>query len=358
MWDQDTLAEEAKGHGDLLSTIIGRFERNPDLYYSMRQARAESQLRKEPARLGLYDDAAVAAARLDRLDGAIRLIERKRAWMKEHPKSATPDDWYRYYANAGTFHAHAWLHDGADPSRVQRLKRGRDLVAKAISLNKAAHFGREKYQLALIDWILSKPKTDEESFGKYLGKREMHGREAIKGLAGLVRLGAAWESVDVFDALKYCLSLDRQASLAQLANLRVGELVRKGRRSLLPDFKHSTDPLSLGLSMPMHGDDRRNERDFRRLRGEADDWYRRRTGFMVSRLKAGRHPDTDPTFWSGYEDKPLRVPEHPFWSHARFSTSAMVWGGILLVTSPIWLGVPLLVRWLVRRRRRPPQAGR
>jgi hypothetical protein len=47
------------------------------------------------------------------------------------------------------------------------------------------------------------------------------------------------------------------------------------------------------------------DRAFRDLRAAADRWQAQRTAFMVARLKTGRHPDTDPSFWNGWQDTPL-----------------------------------------------------
>ena len=43
---------------------------------------------------------------------------------------------------------------------------------------------------------------------------------------------------------------------------------------------------------------------FLKLRAEADAWHAARTAFMTKRLKEGRHPDTDPSFWNGYTERP------------------------------------------------------
>lgn len=48
---------------------------------------------------------------------------------------------------------------------------------------------------------------------------------------------------------------------------------------------------------------------YAKLRAEADAWHEARLTFMLPRLEAGRHPDTDPTFWQGYvEAAPPSIP--------------------------------------------------
>jgi hypothetical protein len=66
---------------------------------------------------------------------------------------------------------------------------------------------------------------------------------------------------------------------------------------------------------------------FAKLRAEADAWQAARTAFMMSRLKEGRHPDTDPRFWEGYTERPApglprTTPQYGFsaWPDSRRST--------------------------------------
>ena len=69
--------------------------------------------------------------------------------------------------------------------------------------------------------------------------------DAIRGLAGLIVLGNAWESVDVFNALDVGLQHDSlgyakereggRNTLAYLAWLRCRELIDSGKSSILPD---------------------------------------------------------------------------------------------------------------------------
>jgi hypothetical protein len=85
---------------------------------------------------------------------------------------------------------------------------------------------------------------------------------------------------------------------------------------------------------------------FVKLRAEADAWHAARTAFMMERLEAGRHPDTDPHFWDGYTERP--APGLPATSvpHAYDAWLRMRQRITLLVV----LGVPtFVVVWLVGR---------
>jgi hypothetical protein len=44
------------------------------------------------------------------------------------------------------------------------------------------------------------------------------------------------------------------------------------------------------------------DRSFRRLREEAHEWRAEKDRYIDSRIREGRHPDTDPAFWSGWQE--------------------------------------------------------
>ena len=98
--------------------------------------------------------------------------------------------------------------------------------------------------------------------------------------------------------------------MAYLAELRYSELLRNGRRSLHPDANDSdrdSDDLIYRLKSFGHGEDGTVyttdvENYFRQARENAQEWRDHRTAFMVEKLTAGFHPDTNPDFWDGYEE--------------------------------------------------------
>lgn len=69
--DRDSLADEARKNRDLLTTLVGGFERNPPLYYEMRIERINKELAANPAQLPLYDDIAMAYDRIRKDDDAL-----------------------------------------------------------------------------------------------------------------------------------------------------------------------------------------------------------------------------------------------------------------------------------------------
>ena len=369
LWDRDTPVDEARGLPEVVAVLTGRFERNPPLFYEMRLERVTDHLQSHPEDLAAYDDAGVACDRLGRGDEAISWMEKKRAQLDglDAARPEVKEQLYRYHANLGTFLVHRWVRQGADRTRIDEVKAARDEIARALEINPNAHFGREKYQLRALEWIIDPPKIEgwqglpnllgwsfDDIYGQETEPKEAD--DAVRGLAGLVVLGNAWESVDVFHALNVALQRDSlgyergreggRNTLAYLAWLRCRELIDAGKGSMLPDAPKG-EALKAMLRRPDFVDaEKLLDPAFAKLRAEADAWQAARTAFMTRRLKEGRHPDTDRDFWDGYTERPapglpaMSVPEH---YHARLRMRERL--GLLVI-----LGVPVfVVVWLVGR---------
>ena len=323
LWDRDTPQHEADDMPDVVAAIMGRFQRNPPLYYEMRLTRVAKHLQEHPNDLDSYDDAGVACDRLGRGQQAIAWMERKLKQIQSND-AENSSHLYRYHANTGTFIVHAWLRSGADRSQIEVVRAARDHIAKAIEINPQAHFGREAYQLLAMDWIIDPPYVRSEdhpnllgwSFGDIYGDETEPSKadEAVRALAGLVVLGNAWESVDIFHALNVALQRDSlgfdrgrnggRNTLAYFAWLRCRELIDNGKQSLYPDSP-TGEQLKAKLPRPdFPSADLLLDTAFADARAEAESWNAKRVGFMNTRLKLGRHPDTDAHFWDGYVDLP------------------------------------------------------
>ena len=295
--DRDTLASEAQRRPDVLRAITGRFERNPPLYYDMRIARLKVELARNPAILSDYDDIAVALDRRGFDEEAIRWIDRKVAVLPAITSSDPniTEAWYRYYANSGTFHVHLWIHNGASPTQFDDLTTARDQIAEAIAIKPDAHFGREKYQLKVIDWLIkTRVKGSSETLAAAL--ENAPDDECATALAGLITLGNAWESVDIYEALENKLG-EKDHALADFARLRALELVKIGHKPLVSD---EDDADAMADHLIARAPYIREQYD--KQRAEADRWQAARTQYMLGLLEQGRHPDTDPTFWNGWHD--------------------------------------------------------
>lgn len=366
LWDRDTPAEESRGMPEVVAVLTGRFERNPPLYYEMRLARVALYLQSHPDDLAAYDDAGVACDRLGLGDEAISWMDRKRVELEKLDASRPEvrEHRYRYHANLGTFLFHRWARQGADRARIDEVEAACDEIARALEINPDAHFGREKYQLQAMKWIVNPPQAAgaqylpnllhwsfQDIYGESTEPEEAD--EAVRGLAGLIVLGNAWKSVDVFHALNVALQRNSLAfergrdggrnSLAYFAWLRCIELVDSGQGSFLPDA-----PKGENLKALLHRPDFVKaelllDPAFRQLRAEADAWHAERVAFMSQRLEAGRHPDTDSSFWEGYAARP--APELPTIS---VPTAYNAWQERRMkLVGLVIIGVPLLLSGLV-----------
>jgi len=354
MWDRDTLAVEAKGHMDFVGAMVGLFDRNPPLYYEMRLKRVAEQLKTDPSNLDLYDDAGVAAARLDKFPEAMAWMARKKAAMKplDMKNQASKDAWYRYYSNLGTFTSYDLFADDRSPAHLQRLKQAIDLIGKGLKINPNAHFGREAYQLKLVQWVLDvKTGKFKNPLSDYLamGIDDVDAPKAVTGYVGLVRLGRAWGSPDVFAVLRDATSYSGDAYLAQLAEFRRQELVASGAKPLIEDDR--PEDQRYPMMMPEGTTREFHLNEFRRLRKEAEKVVADRANFMNAKMREGKHPDTDLQFWVGYvEPPPLQVRQAGYFDTQEGKIRLMVIGGIgVLCVAP---SVLLTLGWLWLRKRR------
>lgn len=362
LWDRDTLRHEALGLPEVMAAITGRFDRFPPLYYEMRLAHVAAEIDADPTLLDRYDDAGVACDRLGRHDEAIEWMARKAEQL-----TATPDveHRYRYLANLGTFHAHRWISNGADRSDLSDLETAERLIAEAIELNPDAHFGRERYQLLAIRWLHTPPPADETSplifsaEGLSLGwfnrpwlergtLRDAGYADAAEGLAGLIVLGNAWSSPDIFAALRAALIDRGDASVAYLAFLRAQELLGQGRTSLHPD---ATSPFHETEEHFLYNTDRLDSYYESAMRSSAD-WHAAREAYLLAGLREGRHPDTDATFWAEWQP----VAEAPRLPGVPYSHSTQI-GVILGLVVAALIGLPLAaIVLLIHRSRRRTKA--
>ncbi|RYG70761.1 hypothetical protein EON80_06995 [bacterium] len=336
--DSDSLAQQAQKLPETLRVVTGRFERNPPLFYEMRIRRALGELKGNPRQFDLYDDIAVAYDRLHRDDDALRVIEQKRALLSAYnPRDkANKEDWYRYYANAGTFYAHRWLGAGAKKENIGEMKQGRDFIKRAIQIKPNAHFGREKYQLMIMEWLIATREgrnhrslsqwiqnADDWDVAEVQGLKNMSA--ATEGLNGLIVLGAAWESVDVFEALGASLNRADGVTLRQLAILRSSELLGKGKKSFVPAIVNDDAlfkaQMEKNLQLNEVGVNDHNQAAladlYPKLRQEANQWAEERDSYLMAGLKRGSHPDIDSNFWAGW--KPSEPPSLNvlWWSEER-----------------------------------------
>jgi tetratricopeptide (TPR) repeat protein len=314
-WDRDTLRTEAAGLPGTVDVIIGWFDRWPTEVYEMRLERVASELESDPTRLDLYDDAAVASDRIGKHDEAIEWMRLKREQLDALPQPNAEHE-YRYHANLGTMLAHRWFAQGSDRDQIAELSEAAKHIEKALEINPDAHFGRERLQLRFIQWIIEAPPESWHARGGILrygrggnveywdSQGSMSANDAIVGLSGLIVLGNAWESVDVFASMVTALNTQQHSSLAHLASFRVDELLNGGKNSANPNNQLIVEQPILSESLGGLGlqdiDEVRTY--FEKARESANARNELRRKFILDRLAEGRHPDleSEASFWNGW----------------------------------------------------------
>lgn len=188
LWDTDTIAMEKARLPEVVDLIAGKFPRHSREFYEWRKTRCLAELAKGEKSPALFDDLAVAQHKLGDHQAAISTMREKEAAFPQI---------YETYSNLGTFHIYTGELDEAEK-----------WISRALEINANAHFGREKYQLWLVQWIKAgKPRAEntrqfEESvdysgFSAFIVKQSgFDGRpyewkegkaEALKGILGMMR---------------------------------------------------------------------------------------------------------------------------------------------------------------------------
>lgn len=134
LWDSDTIASEKARFPGVEEVIFGNFPRHSKEFYEWRKTTSKAALASDPTNLALYDDLAVAQHKLGDHEGAIATTKKK---------DAIKPGLYETYSNTGTF----YIYTGNLPAALEHIN-------KALAVNPNAHFGREKYQKWLIEWVM------------------------------------------------------------------------------------------------------------------------------------------------------------------------------------------------------------
>jgi len=342
--------------------IAGGFARQSDEYYQSRiDTLAPALLATDapkffspvdiPHYLRKFDDVAVAFDKLGKSDVALKWMERKFAEMERLEYSSSEQSaenhFYTYYANIGTIRVHRWLKQHFDDREDKaELDKAIGEIEQAIELYPDAHDGRERYQLLAMKWIRDLPKPEmqmvrwgghrplmpsifPESFfelpeegNEAANKAEMAAKlhDAAQGLAGLIALGNAWESVDVFYSLSRVLMalyrLDHDESYeasALFAAKRASDLAQDGARSIAVPFFESYELSNMIWGYHVESsdcDDLKLVPDLA-LRNSVIDWQEAREAYSKAQLAANISAADPKAFWADFEGDPW------FYRHAR-----------------------------------------
>lgn len=269
-----------------------------------------ARLEKSPQNVALYDDLAVAYDKTGQHDKAIETILRK---------EAISPGLYETYANLGTF----YIHNG-------QFREGLEQIAKAIEINPDAHFGRERYQKLLVEYVLSKrseqanaslPLSHDQrthgigGFARFvletqgLDAKETDQKDqqaelaaALKGVLGMLRFGKH-DSPVLLEATADLLLADQRSDakrLAARAFLKAAfevedEKAKKAYRKLAEQTlalqtinAQSYTPLKLSqLEKTLRGELKKADEGFERIRRDEQRWIRQ--GADVERLFADKY---------------------------------------------------------------------
>lgn len=136
-----------------------RFPKHGPAYYRERDRLTRRKLAAlaptDPESFPLADDLAVGLERLGRTDEAITVMRGKLA--RQQAAGLAGRDLYTSYANLGTFLIHASFKGvmAGDPAARERFGEGVKLVEESVKVNPGAHFGRERWQAAVAQFLLA-----------------------------------------------------------------------------------------------------------------------------------------------------------------------------------------------------------
>ncbi len=237
LWDYDTIKMERSRFPETLELITGKFLRHSPEFYEWRIKDRLARLKSDPADARLLDDLSVAYDKTGQLEQAIETALRE---QKLHP------DRYEVASNLGTFYFHAG-----------RLDDSLTEINRALQINADAHFGREKYQKILTEYVL--PRWADHAPQLPLARAVVRAKPENDGAAGgEARRGSSFADFVVADIA----SLDSKRREVQSAI--------RGVLGMMRFAKHDSPILLEALgSLLEHGGDRDPETDAKLLAARA-----------------------------------------------------------------------------------------
>jgi tetratricopeptide (TPR) repeat protein len=329
--------------------ILGLFRRYPAKYFEHRIARLEKgRSQQNGLTFAEYDDLSVAYDRIGRSDRALKLITEKFSLMSsadvksvrwktdiKFPRSLTPKQYLEYTteANWGTFLIHDFFASGRDKKKLGQVKEGIRHLEHAVEINPDAHSGREWAQIEIAKWLYNETMNPTGRYPKF----KKPPAETRRGLLGLVELGNAWESIDIFRMVA-ANSFDAQDTRG-FAILRARELESNGKKPLFP-----------GLPSPPLQRMSYIDATFEQGRHSAFKWSELFQNFVIDGIEKGTHPDTHANFMQNAPAMPnivhkyrVRISSGNAWTPVRFFTT--------LIVSVLGVGVAFVAIRAIRRAR-------
>jgi tetratricopeptide (TPR) repeat protein len=365
LWDYDTLRMERSRFPSILELITGKFLRHTPEFYQWRINDRLRKLQSDPDNLSYYDDLAVAYEKTGQRAKAIETI-----LVKDNKKPGL----YETEANLGTF----LMLDG-------KLEEGLKHIDAALRINPDAHFGREKYQKMLAEYIISR-KVDgkvpqplvglhdphPDSFREFLlvpataskgSYFEQGDRDAaVKAVLGMMRF-ANYDSPLLLEVLGDLLANHfgpDEKQLAARAYLKASYAMNdvsardafreKAKNSLRNQSKYREGGLPIAITL------KELAPTFNRELAQAQDWFADVRKKELAWIEEGKNPEQE--FERLYEDEP-RV--------SADESEVLPWGPLYLRPDVLWSVIGATVCLLVakaavssfiRRRKARAAAGR
>lgn len=145
--------------------IHERFARHGQEHYAERNRLTREAMDQLPVnaseRWPLADD---LAAGLDRLGKSVEAVEVMRRKLEQQlEQGISGGDLYSTFANLGTFLIHASFAQAvqADAAAVEQFEEGVAFIRQSVEVNPSAHFGRERWQAAIAEFLLAAINTPE-----------------------------------------------------------------------------------------------------------------------------------------------------------------------------------------------------
>jgi len=300
--DYTTISEERdKDHlWEAVDMVTGWVRDYPALFYQMRLARLRRVLQRNPMDFASYDLAAMAADKLGDDSLALQLEEELREHLALVPKGSDMETpWQSYYHHRAFFLVQRWIRAGAHKDHMEDVTAAHViLVTYAPRLNEhGMGFG---FTFRIILERLLKP-VEKVSASSNDDDR------LIDCLVWLVQQGPEWRTQEIYRWIGNGLAYKAGGNAAYLAYLAANNEGNGPPKRFGGHANVAFDPLDWELYAARYpapwyrGSLRRMYLEQRKAAAEED---RHRDGFMVPRLQAGRHPDTDPHFWDGYRPIP------------------------------------------------------
>jgi tetratricopeptide (TPR) repeat protein len=367
LWDYDTLREERQRFPDALELITGKFLRHSVEFYRWRIEDRKKKLSAQPDNLDYLDDLAVA---YEKTGDHAKAIETMMTAEKIKP--------YRYEtkANLATFYVHA----GDLPKCLQ-------FVREALAINPDAHFGRERYQMWLVEYILEsqvngktvvplrtanaasgandETKRRSRNFGEFVGKRMGHGgllagselQKAVTGVLGMMRF-ANFENPILLEALGDLLLTGRDPTvdakrLAARCYLKASyvtddPVTKTSYRQLAEcaiEFQTQGPYNRIQLPLP------ELEHDFQEELADAKTWYEDVKAHELGWIHDGK--DADAEYDRRYRYEPAAADVRPFIIDEPALPFVVLGGGIVILIAAVWF----IRRYNLPVRRPPPRRG-